>query len=348
MSGASKILWPEVAQRLSASLQMTRLHPAATGWVDGPAGVRERRWAVAFSGGADSLALLLLLWTHWPERRAELVVLHFNHRLRGRASTADAAFCRRVCAALGVTFVTGAWKQARKDASEAEARAARFEFFGRELSKRRIKALWFGHQQNDIAETALMRLARGGGTAALAAPRPVQVMPVGRVHLRPLITLQKKALEDALHKAGGAWRQDESNETVDYFRNRVRHKVLPVWSAAAGDRDALAGAALSRELLEEDDAALEAWVDALAALDAAGRLDIKALAGKPRAIIRRALYRWLGLQHDTGDLSRQGFTLLMTMVEQGRTSRFSLGRSGFAVLRKGWLFFEKAPRRPRT
>jgi tRNA(Ile)-lysidine synthase len=303
------------------------------------------RWAVAFSGGADSLALLLLVWAHWPERREGLVALHFNHRLRGRDSAADATFCRRVCASLGVAFVSGEWKRARKDASEAEARAARFEFFGRELSKRRIKELWLGHQQDDIAETALMRLARGSGTAGLAAPRPVQMMPDGRVHLRPLLTLSKKTLEHALRKAGAVWREDESNETGDYFRNRIRREVLPAWIVAAAGRDALAGAAVSRELLEEDDVALEAWLDALAPLDTDGRLDVKALAGKPRAVIRRALYRWLGLQHDTGDLSRQGFALLLAMVEQGRASRFSLGRGGFAVLRKGWLFFEKASRR---
>jgi tRNA(Ile)-lysidine synthase len=102
---------------------------------------------------------------------------------------------------------------------------------------------------------------------------------------------------------------------------------------------------VSRELLEEDDVALEAWLDALSPLDANGRLDVKALAGKPRAVIRRALYRWIGLQKDTGDLSRQGFALLLAMLEQGRATRFSLGSNGFAVIRKGWLFFEKAPRR---
>jgi len=58
--------------------------------------VRAGQFAV--SGGADSLALLLLLWAHWPERRSRLQVLHFNHRLRGRASRTDEVFCRKVCA----------------------------------------------------------------------------------------------------------------------------------------------------------------------------------------------------------------------------------------------------------
>ena len=301
------------------------------------------RWAVAFSGGADSLALLLLLWAHWPERRTRLVALHFNHRLRGRASAADAVFCRRVCEALGVTFVTDAWRRSRNERSEAAAREARFGFFGRALARRRIGTLFLGHQQDDVAETLLMRLARGSGTAGLAAPRPVQTMPGGRVHLRPLLALPKKVVEESLLAAGAIWREDASNETAKYFRNRVRHEVLPVWMAAAGGRDALAGAALSRELLEEDDLALDAWVEELTLLSAEGRLDVRALAGKPRALARRALYRWLALQEDTGDLSRQGFSVLLDAVQAGKPTRFSLGRRGFAVIRKGGLLFEKAP-----
>ena len=184
-----------------------------------------------------------------------------------------------------------------------------------------------------------------GSTAGLAAPRPVQAMPGGRAHVRPLLTLKKREIVEALTAAGAGWREDASNETGDYLRNRIRHEVVPAWVAVAGGRDALAGAALSRELLEEDDAALEAWLEALAPLDADGRLDVKALAGKPRAVVRRALHRWLGRQAEAGDLSRQGFALLLAAVEAGRATRFSLGRGGFAVIRKGGLIFQKALRR---
>jgi len=266
------------------------------------------------------------------------VALHFDHRLRGRASTADARFCARVCAALGVRFAGGAWAAARAGASEAEARAARFEFFQRKLSRRRIRALWLGHQQDDIAETLLMRMARGSGTAGLAAPRPLQAMPGERVHVRPLLTLKKSALVEELRAVGAVWREDASNGTEDFFRNRIRQAVLPAWRGATGERDALSGAAWSRELLEEDDRALEAWVDALAPLSSDGRrLDVKVLQGKPRAVVRRALYRWLAVQPDTGDLSRRGFAGLLAAVEAGKFTRFSLGKRGLAVIRKGVL-----------
>lgn len=343
MRRASKVDWPRVVAALAERFPRTALHPSVVAWAEGETTAAQTSWAVAFSGGADSLALLLLLWAHWPERRTRLVALHFDHRLRGRASAADAKFCARVCSALGVKFVSGVWSDARKGASEAEARTARFAFFQRELGRRRIRGLWFGHQQDDIAETLLMRLARGSGTTGLAAPRPVQSMPAGRVHLRPLVTLKKNDLVAALRRAGAEWREDASNGRGDYFRNRVRNDVLPAWIASAEGRDALAGAALSRELIEEDDAALEAWVDALAPLSAeGGRLYLKTLHGKPRAVVRRALHRWLAAQRDTGDLSRQGFAALLASVEKGSFTRFSLGRDGFAVIRKGVLIFESA------
>lgn len=341
-SVVKKIDWPRAAAALAALLPRERLHPAVVRWAGGGEPAARASWAVAFSGGADSLALLLLLWAHWPERRAKLIALHFDHRLRGRHSSADAVFCARVCAALGVRHAGGEWTDARKGASEAGARAARFAFFQRELSRRRIRALWLGHQQDDIAETMLMRIARGGGTAGLAAPRPLQPMPAGRVHARPLLTLKKHELVAALRAAGADWREDASNETADYFRNRIRREGLPAWAAAATDRDALAGAALSRELLEEDDQALEAWVDELAVVTSDGGLDVKKLHGKPRAVVRRALHRWLGKQKDSGDLSRQGFTMLLAAVEKGSFARFSLGRRGFAVIRKGVLGFERS------
>ncbi len=323
---------------MGALLPLVRLHPAVLTWA-----ARRRQadvWCVAFSGGADSLALLLLLRALWPERRARLVALHFNHRLRGRESTADEKFCRRVCAALGIRLRVGRWPGTHQGASEAEARAVRHGFFAREMKKVGAKALWLAHQQDDIAESMLMRLARGSGTGGLAAPRPVRLTGDGRTHLRPLLTLKKEELVAVLHRAGVNWREDSSNAGGDFFRNRVRRSVLPAWVKSAG-RDALAGAALSRELLEEDDQALEAWARVLAPAGRDRRLNVQALAGMPRAVVRRALHRWLLAVRPDTDLSRQGFELLLAAVGRGKPTRFSLGRNGFAVIRQGKLTFKK-------
>jgi tRNA(Ile)-lysidine synthase len=352
--------WPACAAKLAGTFPRNSLHPAVLAWED--ARPKREPWAVAFSGGADSLALLLLLWAHWPERRGRLRVLHFNHKLRGRAADVDEKFCGEVCAALGVKFIAGEWTNvgralrptrpgvARKArlkvvVSEAEARTARMEFFEKELRATRCRVLWFGHQMDDVAETLLMRLARGSGAGGLSAPRPVQLMPGGQVRLRPLLTLQKAGLAAALGAAGAMWREDASNTTGDFFRNRVRRDVLPAWRAAASGRDALAGAALTRELLAEDDVALEAWLDDVQPLTADGTLDVGRLAAKPRALVRRALYRWMSVQPGGGELSRQGFEALLAAVQRGRSVRHSLGAQGFAVIRRGRLVYEKGPHR---
>lgn len=337
--------WVTVAAALQDELPRDRLHPAVVAWADSD---RSRRpWLVAFSGGADSLALLMLVWAHWPQRRSRLIALHFNHRLRGRQADADEAFCRKVCAEIGVRFIAGRWRDARPGASEAESRRARLSFFAEVQEKERARALWLGHQLDDIAESMLMRLARGSGTAGLAAPRPVQPWKQ-RVHLRPLLGLRKKEIVRALKRAGADWREDRTNAEGSYFRNRIRNRVVPAWVRAAVDRDALAGAALSRAALEEDDAALEAWVDQIQPLAADRSLQLQRLAGKPRAIIRRALHRWLLAQPERIDVSRQAFSALLAAAESGGPMRHSLGTNTFAVIKRGRLVFEKrAERRPR-
>ena len=358
--------WAAAAAGLAARLPRERLHPAVLAFANDRS--PRTRWAVAFSGGPDSLALLLLVWAHWPNRRRTLAALHFDHRLRGAESRADAVFCRKVCAALDVRFITGAWSAAGRAAaaklpgasrsagrkarpaaatprvgvSEAAARDARHAFF-----QQHARVLWLGHQQDDVAESLLMRIARGSGAGGLAAPRPVQRLPGGRVHLRPLLTLKKSEIVAALHSAGARWRADSSNAGDDFFRNRIRRDVLPAWNEAA-QRDALAGAARARELLEEDDAALEAWLDALAPWTKANALALRALAGKPRALQRRALHRWLLRQPRAGALSRQAFEALLVAVERGRPTRHSLGREGFGVIRDGFLRFESIGKRGRS
>lgn len=324
----------EAAARLAAILPRERLEPAVLAWI--AAAARRTAWAVACSGGADSVALLMLLWAHWPDRRRHLRVLHFDHRLRGRASTADAAFCRRLARLLGVRVRVGRWGRPRVVPSEAEARAARLAFL-----HRHARVVFLGHQQDDIAESMLMRLARGSGSGGLAAPRPVQRLAGGRVHLRPLLPLKKAEIVAALRQAGVPWREDATNEGDAHFRNRIRHRVMPAWGRAA-QRDALGGAARSRQLLEEDDAALESWLEELAPLDRRGGLDHGRLAGKPRALLRRALHRWLLTVRPPVELSRQAFDALLAALEAGRATRHSLGRHGFAVTDGKVLRFQSA------
>jgi tRNA(Ile)-lysidine synthase len=331
--------WTLIAERLASIIPAERLHPAVRAWI--AARPPRARLAVALSGGADSVALLLLLRAHFPDRRARLLALHFDHRLRGRASAADARFCVSLCRALGVELAVGRWAEAPREpsaASEALARAARIQFFTTTLRRRRVAALCTGHHRDDVAETVLMRLARGAGTAGLAAPRPVHPQPaLGRTHLRPLLNLDKATLLTSLRAAGARWREDATNDSAAFLRNRIREEVVPAWRAAADPgRDALAGLALSRDLLEEDDAALDAWADRVTRIDSRGGLALAPLRDVPRAVLRRVVHRWLATTPAKTDLNRAGFNALLDLASAtGRVgAKHSLGSAHFALRRR--------------
>lgn len=278
------------------------------------------------------MALLLLVWAHWPERAKRLLVLHFDHGVRGAASRADERFCRTLASELKCTYRAERRAGARGHASEAALREARLTFFDAAMERVGSRALWLGHQADDVAETLLMRIARGSGAAGLAAPRPVQRMNDGSVRVRPLIAIGRDDLRAQLEAAGGTWREDESNRAGAYFRNRIRAGVVPVWRRAVTDRDALIGACLSRELLEEDDEALHAWLSEIKPLTRGGGLDLTALEGKPRALWRRAIHAWILSSGYKGDLSKRGFDWLLAAAMSGQPTRQSMGSEGFAVI----------------
>jgi tRNA(Ile)-lysidine synthase len=319
--------WAVRALALAEAIPVARLHPCVvTRMSKSPAAAR---WHVALSGGADSLALLLLLWVHWPERRAGTVALHFNHKLRGADSDADEAFCREVCNALGIRLEAGSadWPDAPGRVSEAKARDARIAFFKRAMSDEREPLLFLGHQKNDVVETMIMRLARGSGAGGLAAPRPV-ARHGSATHLRPLLNLAHAEIVDALRTAGLEWREDATNEGDRYFRTRVRASVIPAIEAASpsGFLDAVAA---SRALLEEDDDALEQWAACVAPDRGANPLHVAPLRECPRAVARRVLQRWLLAQAGEGALGRTAFDELLEDVLGGTSFRRSAGGEAF-------------------
>lgn len=249
---------------------------------------------VACSGGADSV--FLLLYFAAAREGKGLSVLHFNHKLRGGESDDDQRLVESICSSLEISLFADSWRREGVDSSvsEDEARAARMAFFSSRLSDRRAEAaILTGHHAGDIAETMLMRISRGSGLQGLTAPREVSQGPDGILFLRPLLALRKEQLVNWLENVGAIWREDASNRTDTYYRNRLRSNVIPGWEEAS-DRPVLGGASLTRNLLEEDWEAVElafegAWP--MMTLDDGQRLDWGAAMAQPRAFQRRALNR---------------------------------------------------------
>ncbi len=185
------------------------------------------RGLVAVSGGADSVALLHLLHRAAASRRVELRAAHLDHALRPD-SPADAAHVRDLCAALELPLavqridVTALARAGRGGVEEA-AREARRAFLRETALAGGCSWIALGHQRDDQAETFLLRLLRGAGTAGLAGMRPLDPP-----YVRPLLTFSRDELVEWLLAEGIPWREDASNLDPAFARNRVRHELLPL------------------------------------------------------------------------------------------------------------------------
>jgi len=185
------------------------------------------RVGVAVSGGADSVALLLLLEELRSQLGITLLLMHFNHQLRGADSAADERFVAELAAAHGLEFLSAredVAAEARREGINLEeaARRSRYAFFARAVESRRVTRVAVGHTMDDQAETILAHLLRGTGHAGLAGIYPV----VGHV-VRPLLDVRRPALREYLASRGQSWREDQTNLDTSRLRSRIRHMLLP-------------------------------------------------------------------------------------------------------------------------
>ncbi len=196
-------------------------------------GFPARPLCVAFSGGADSTALLAAL-AHGP-RRAALRAVHIDHGLNP-AARRWARHCRLIAARLRVPLTVRrvAVPKRRGASREALAREARYAALAAEL--RDGEALLTAHQEDDQLETLLLQLLRGAGVAGLAG-MPACAPFAGSWLVRPLLGTSGAALRAYLAAQGLPWVEDDSNRDESFDRNYLRTRVLPLirarWPAAA-------------------------------------------------------------------------------------------------------------------
>lgn len=178
------------------------------------------------SGGPDSVCLLDCLHRLAGNFRLSVIVAHFDHGLRPAEDSFETAFVRHVAEALGLPFATNyTLPEIRPGASrEEQARLARYRFLEEVKHRYGATRIAVGHTKDDQAETVLMRLLRGSGTAGLAAIPPMR----GETVIRPLINVTRKEVLDYLNSRGLDAVQDSSNTGNLYLRNRIRHELMPL------------------------------------------------------------------------------------------------------------------------
>lgn len=218
---------------------------------------------VAVSGGPDSMTLLHLLsgWARTSDRA--LQVFHMDHGLRGEESAEDARFVLDQATALGwpVTLVGLAPGEIYRmgGSTQEAARERRYAELFRLASRIGAAGIATGHNQDDQAETVLMRFLRGAGAHGLAGIAPITARH-GIPLLRPLLETSRSEIEAYCREVGLAFRIDSSNLHTDYLRNRLRQELLPHLAETYNPAIRRTLSQVAMVLREED-----RWLDDLAA-----------------------------------------------------------------------------------
>jgi tRNA(Ile)-lysidine synthase len=202
---------------------------------------------LAVSGGPDSLGLLLLAL----DAGLDVSVHHVNHHTRP-SSDADAAHVATVCEALGVTFACHDVEIAPGGNFEARARAARRSAMP--------AGVLTGHTMDDLAETVLLNMLRGAGVDGLS--------PMVEDPTKPLRDVRRLVLHDYVDASPYVALHDETNDSSDYRRNRVRHELIAVMNDVA-ERDVVPVLARQAKLMHDE----RVWLDLLARGDDAMTLE---------------------------------------------------------------------------
>ncbi len=270
----------------------------------GPSALPEGPIAVAYSGGADSTALLLAAHARWPQR---VVALHVHHGLQLAADDFELhalAFCQRHGIALRVSRVDA--RAAAGQSPEEAARAARYAVLAG--MARDAGAAWvlLAQHLDDQAETVLLALSRGAGLPGLAA-MPEAFEREGLRFGRPWLRLPSQAVRAFLRENDEAFIEDPSNADLRFTRNRIRRLLAPAWAEAfEGYREALSRTAMHA-------AHAQRLLDELAALDLAHTgqpPSIAALQALSRDRQANALRRWLRAAHGVAPSAAQLHELL--------------------------------------
>jgi tRNA(Ile)-lysidine synthase len=299
-------------------------------------------YLIGVSGGRDSVALLHQLAGLGYQR---LVVCHLDHRLRGRASNADARFVEKLAqkydldVELGSVDVHGLAAKA-KMSIETAARDARYRFFAEVARRRRCRTVFLGHHADDLVETFLINLFRGTGTAGLAGMREIAVHHVGKLKLtvvRPLLSIWREAIDEYVQAHRLKFREDATNQSLIPLRNRVRRKIIPFLEKQFG-RPVRKSIWRAASIASEE----ERFFEELLPLEFSRltQLAVEPLREMPVAVQRRMLHEWLR----AGNVSGVSFDLVERVRAlldlANRVAKTNLPGQRHVRRRAGKLFME--------
>ena len=246
----------------------------------------------AFSGGADSTALLHMLSEHSKRTGARIYAAHVNHMIRGAEADRDEEFCRKTAEALGIEIFV-----CRKDVPqyasesgqsiETAARCVRYEFFDSIMKEHSIPLLATAHNANDNLETMIFNMIRGCGLSGMCGIPETRACAHGTV-VRPILSVSREEILEYCAQHGLSYVTDSTNTDTDYTRNKIRLEVIPALVNINGA--AVENAARLSRSLREDSMCLLSMADwFLEELKDDASIETEKILGSPAAIANRAI-----------------------------------------------------------
>ena len=187
---------------------------------------------VAYSGGADSSALLHLLKDDANNKGYKIHAAHFNHQIRGDEANRDAEFCKNTCNSLDIPFYLGsedipALAKVHGNSIETEAREQRYAFFEKVMRENDIPILVTAHHAEDQIESIMLHILRGSGVSGLCGIAPCRTFANEFFLVRPLINSQKEDILSYCEENGINFVSDSTNSDTCYARNFIRAELTP-------------------------------------------------------------------------------------------------------------------------
>lgn len=188
-----------------------------------------QRILVACSGGVDSVALLLFLATIREKLQIDVAAAHVDHMLRGEQSAEDGRFVNALCNRLGIPFFGGhvpvpAILTEEGGNTQDVCRTGRYNFFSNVMHAEGYTVLATAHHAEDQLETVLMQLSKGSKPVGISVKRKMD----GGTVIRPFLPVMKQELLSFVGGKEIQFREDPSNNSDAYLRNRLRHHVAPI------------------------------------------------------------------------------------------------------------------------
>lgn len=288
---------------------------------------------IAVSGGADSVALARGLQELRISGAGRLVLAHFNHGLRGAESDQDQAFVVELARELGLTVMVetrGGEGESRRGGDAEEAlRELRYRFLVRAADESGARYVATAHTADDQVETVLHNVIRGTGLGGLAGIPRLRPLTAAATLVRPLLSVSRGEVLAYLSSLCQAFREDATNQSLYYTRNRIRHELVPRLEREYNPQVRAALVRLS-QIAGAADALLDQQAEELLCLAARSvpsgvEIDLPALEGTHQTLIQQALLvLWRRQDWPLQDMSFEKWEQLLALVTAPVNTRSDL------------------------